>query len=1051
MNSPTPFTIYNASAGSGKTFTLVKKYLLLLLRSEKAGTYKNLLAITFTNKAVAEMKERIVSNLVAFSEESALDTPSDMMGFIAEELQLTLPEIHNRSKRTLQHLLHHYASFSVETIDRFNHQLIRTFARDLKLDGNFEVTLDTKQLLEEAVDKLISRAGEDLEITQVLLDFALDKTDEDRSWDIAKDIVSASKILLNENDLPKVLALKQRSLKDFVLLKKHLLDQIKIYSETISNEASELLQLIETRGISPSDFSGGYFSKYLTSLSEKNFNVNFDLAWQNNMRIKPMYPGRLLKSNPENAAIIDELSPLFEEKFLSTKQNILKIKFNLNVLKNLIPLSVINLVRQEMEGIKEEKNIIPISEFNTLIYNEIKDQPAPFIYERLGEKYQHFFIDEFQDTSKLQWENLIPLVDNALSQLDGDGNTGSLLLVGDAKQSIYRWRGGLPEQFISLYGGVSPFSTLPAVLNLDTNYRSTHEIIDFNNAFFRYVSNFFGNPIHESLYKIGNEQKSNAKKNGYVEIQFIENTAKEEKDTSYCAAVLEAIQVLKNDTFQYSDICILTRAKKDGITLSSFLMEQGIPVISQETLLLQYSEVILFLVDILTLTLFPEHEEVKIRILDFLHKKFQIEEPQHTFFKRFLSQSIEDSQSLLLKYNIDIDFHYLASVSLYQSFEYTIRQCALEKNADAYLFGFMDFVYDFQQQPQADKTGFLTYWEQKKDSASFPAGEGTNAVQVMTIHKAKGLEFPAVIFPYADINIYDAKREKIWFPFEHEETNFKEVQLNFNKDIETFGSKGTELYHDLRNTLALDNLNLLYVTLTRAVERLYIFSETPSAIRDDGPTKYSQFFSEFLKNRNLWNETQLLYSFGKKDLKIPVKTITEAEPILPIYVSTSPSEHNLSIITTDATLWETEAEEAISVGNLLHDTMAEIKYVQEVEPVLSGLSIRNVIPLDEFNALEKTVKRIVSHPELQDVFNTTDIIRNEWDIITSEGFVVRPDRLNIDSNTSVRIIDYKTGVPTYHHEEQLNGYAIALRDMGFKVKEKILIYANAQEITINKF
>ncbi|HBY69724.1 MAG TPA: exonuclease V subunit beta, partial [Flavobacteriaceae bacterium] len=199
MKTTSPFTIYNAAAGSGKTFTLVKEYLSRLLLSKNEGSYKNLLAITFTNKAVAEMKQRIVSNLVAFSSETSLSSPSDMMTLLASETGMSLETIQTTSKAIIKHLLHHYSAFSVETIDRFNHQLLRTFARDLKLSSNFEVSLDTDQLSSEAVDQLISKAGDNKKITNVLLDFALEKTDDDKSWDIALDITKASSLLFSEN------------------------------------------------------------------------------------------------------------------------------------------------------------------------------------------------------------------------------------------------------------------------------------------------------------------------------------------------------------------------------------------------------------------------------------------------------------------------------------------------------------------------------------------------------------------------------------------------------------------------------------------------------------------------------------------------------------------------------------------------------------------------------------------------------------------------------------------------------------------------------------
>ena len=501
MKHDVPFKIYDAAAGSGKTFTLVKEYLKRILSSKNESYYKHLLAITFTNKAVAEMKQRIISNLVLFSKHEFLDNPSEMGKSIATELDLTLQQINTQSKKVIKHVLHHYSYFSVETIDHFNHRIIRTFARDLKLSGNFDVDLDVQKLINEAVDQLISKAGDDPKITKVLLDFAITKTNEDRSWDISKDISKISQLLYKETEKQTILKLKKKSIDDFLALNTKLKKKKLLYTKQINEIAKETLQLIEEAGLQYDDFSGSYLPKHFQHLSKSNFKINYAANWQTSMGEKPLYPKRV---SDDVALIIDDLTPRFQNNFETTKSLVYELFLNDSMLKNSVPLSVINLVSKEIEVIKEEKNILPISEFNSLIYQEIKNQPAPFIYERLGEQYRHFFIDEFQDTSFLQWQNLVPLIDNALSQEYEDSTQGSLLLVGDAKQSIYRWRGGLPEQFIDLCLENNPFLTEKVeVETLPKNYRSCKEIIEFNNQFFTFISKFLNNPGLENYIKAG--------------------------------------------------------------------------------------------------------------------------------------------------------------------------------------------------------------------------------------------------------------------------------------------------------------------------------------------------------------------------------------------------------------------------------------------------------------------------------------------------------------------------------------------------------------------
>ncbi|CAM3334993.1 UvrD-helicase domain-containing protein [Aequorivita lipolytica] len=1045
MEIKSSFSIYDAAAGSGKTFTLVKEYLRQILSAKSDDYYKHLLAITFTNKAVAEMKQRIVGTLVSFSEEKSVAEPLPMMLNIAGETGMKLEEIKSRSQKILKNLLHNYAAFSVETIDRFNHRLIRTFARDLKLATNFEVTLDTNELLAEAVDLLLSKAGENKEITKVLLDFALEKTDDDKSWDISRDIANAAKLLYAENDSDNVSVLKQKTLEDFLKFKKQLILKGKTLSEAIETIASQTLQLIEESGLQHDDFSGSYLPKHFQNLAIGRYNLNFSAKWQDTMGEKVLYPGRV---SAAIGGIIDELTPTFITNFQQTKNLVFRLLLTENILKNTTPLSVINLINQEIETIKREKNILPISEFNSLINKEIKNQPAPFIYERMGEKYRHFFIDEFQDTSKLQWENLIPLIDNALSQ-QLEPTSGSLLLVGDAKQSIYRWRGGLPEQFMGLYGIDNPFQREKEVFPLITNYRSCAEIVNFNNDFFTFISSYFANVGHRKLYQDGNKQECNDKKDGYIKFEFIEKQNKAEKEEAYSSLVYEAICDVKSKGYSESDICILTRKKADGIALGSFLMEQGVPVISSETLLLQSSAFVQILVFALRVCLYPNNDEAKIQILDLLHDHLKISEEKHTFFTKFLTISEVKFSENLMEYGVDFAFAEMRSASLYEAFEYCIEKFKIAASADAYLFGFMDLVYEFEQQPQADKISFLDYWETKRENASIPASEGTNAVQLMTIHKAKGLEFPVVIFPFADIQLYDGKYDKLWYPLENEDFNFKEAQINYKSEIANYSEVGEKMHNEHRSQLELDNINLLYVTLTRAVEKLFIFSEMPSEPKGGIPSTYNHLFVEFLKNKSMWNGDQMVYEFGKNSEKISKKkeVVSQMEPQ---YFSSNPNNHGLKIVFSEEINFEDETEAAITAGNLLHDTMAQIYTAADAERVLMELEQRAIVPNDEFKILRKTVFQIVQHPHLKALFEGSGMVYNERDIITKDGLVLRPDRININSENISILVDYKTGSPKIWHNDQLNDYSNALKDMGFLVSEKMLIYSNEDEIVINK-
>ena len=1042
LESLVPFVVYNASAGSGKTFVLVKSFLIKILSSQQKDYYKHLLAITFTNKAVAEMKQRVITTLIHFSHEGTPEASEKMLNLIAQETGLSSTEINARSKRIVKHLLNHYSLFSVETIDHFNLRLLRTFARDLKLPPNFEVSLETPQLISKAIDRLIEKAGQDEEITKLLIDFALQKTEEDKSWDIAIDLNKAAKLLTIENDLPFLDKLKTKTISDFKTLQKQLYGKVNESELEAISEAQAILAIFEQNGLERSHFSGGHSYDFFIKIAEGNFSVNFGLAWQNNLGIKPLYK---TKEDSFIAEKIDAITPQIGTGFHKIEKCLASTSLFQNILKNLVPLATVNLINQELQLIKEEESVLPISEFNRIISNEIKNEPAPYIYERLGERYRHYFIDEFQDTSLLQWQNLIPLVDNALSQNYTDENTGSLLLVGDAKQSIYRWRGGLPEQFIDLCLDENPFPSVEKeTRNLQTNFRSCKEIIGFNNRFFSFMAPFFGNESYQKIYEEGNKQLPNSECEGFVSINFMEPTLKEEAYEAYVEKVYETVLDLESRGCPKKDICILTRKKEEGVAVSEFLVGNGINVVSEETLLLQNSETVKTLVNLLQLSLFPEQDALKIQILEFLYHYLKIDIEKHAFFSEHIGFPLSKLEETLQKHHLKIQFKDLASLSLYESFEYLIHSLQLHKDADAYILHFIDWVFQYSQNSQIGKQDFLSYWETEKDKVSLSIGTTQeDAIQVMTIHKSKGLEFPVVIFPFADLDIYREIEPKAWYPFQ--ENGFDDLLINFSKEVESYGEVGAYLSQIRKNTLELDNINLLYVAFTRAERELYILAKNKSV--QNSPKKYNQFLKLFLENESLWNNEKDTYSFGQKHTWPATVKITENNFIDTPYFVSLPHEKLLKVSSIETSLFDKKVQESIRFGNIIHDAMANIFLEEDLAFVLEELQHPHYEEA-EIQLVENTLRNIVTHPKLNPLFSKGDTIYNERDIISPFG-VLRPDRINIHPNNSVTLLDYKTGVQNVSHANQINEYANVLLEMGFAIKEKLIVYIEKESILIN--
>jgi len=1042
MNNIAPFKVYNASAGSGKTFNLVKSYLKLLFKTENIFGFRNILAMTFTNKAVGEMKERILKKLKDFSEETVLNGNDHMFNAICLELNLEPNYTNKKAKTLLSTIMHNYAAFDISTIDGFNHRLIRTFAYDLKLPINFEVELDTEALLNEAVDSLIAKAGINKKLTKILIDFAIEKADDDKSWDISNDLNKIAKKLTNENDIPHLKeALKDKTLDDFETLKTSLIKQIKSTENQIIDSAKSILTTFENNGLTKADFSRGTLFNHFEKASLLQTNGLYNNQLESNIEEKKVYTTKLDANKKD---IIDSLLSEIALTYKTIKAAVYNLTFLKAIYKNVTPLSVLNAINTELQLIKDNENKLLISEFNTLISNQLKDQPTPFIYERLGEKFRHYFIDEFQDTSKMQWNNLIPLIENSLTAENLKGEKGSAMIVGDAKQAIYRWRGGKAEQFIDLTEGKNPFPVDKKVIELEENYRSHKNIVCFNNSFFKYISDTsFRNEHYANLYKKAN-QNPTIKEDGYVSLQFLDLKENEDdKDTIYAKETYNTIKKCINNGYDLKDICVLVRKKKEGIAVANYLSENNIKIMSSETMLINNSESVQLINNILRLLINPNHLEVRVSVLHYLANTFYIED-KHTFFNQNLKLTIDAFFEGFKPFGIDFNTTEIAQLSLYDSVESIARQFNLLQTSDAFIQFYLDLVLEFSQKNITGISGFLDYYENKKDTLSIVSPNNQNAVQIMTIHKSKGLEFPVVIFPFADLEIYREKEPQEWFPLDKKLFNgFSKTLINFNSDVENYGEIGQEIYTKHKAEQELDNINLLYVTLTRPVEQLHIISKIDNNLSD--LNSYSKLFQSYLQSEQLWHDSKTFYEFGvSKREVILTKKATETSSNKNI-ISVNKKEHNIKIITKSGYLWDTNQQHAIEKGNIIHDIMAKIYTKDDIDYAISKALENGFINNKQIKNILKTINEIINNKNLKPFFTQDYTIYNERDILTSSGQIIRPDRLAVKEN-NVTIIDYKTGLPNPKYEEQLDMYATYLKEMNYVITNKILVFINEQVI-----
>jgi ATP-dependent exoDNAse (exonuclease V) beta subunit len=1034
------FSIYDASAGSGKTYTLVKEYLKIILLSKKPDAYRNILAITFTNKAVHEMKSRVVESLSEFAKDNPSEKALKLMQHIHSETGLSLTAITEKAKSIIKNLIHNYAAFDISTIDKFTHKVIRAFAHDLNLPITFEVSLDTEDLLTEAVDAIIAEAGNDEELTKLLVDFTMEKTDDDKSWDVSRDIMETGKLILNENNREEITHFNNKKIEDFILIKNKLIALCEELKGQSIAFAKSTLSLIENNGIDEKSFSAGHFPNHLRSIAEGKFNPK-NKTYHEPEDIK-------INKTASDRGIIEGVIPELLSILDSVYKTHQKIDFYEAFLKNITPLSLLNTVSNELSKIQKEQGILSITEFNKLIYEQIQNQPAPFIYERLGEKYKNFFIDEFQDTSEMQWQNLIPLIDNSLSSEDLSGERGSLMIVGDPKQSIYRWRGGKAEQFIALSKDVNPFINPDKQLfSLKTNWRSYSEVIDFNNKFFGFIADEFVSEDYKDLYKNRSHQEQNDKKGGYVNISFVPKPEKVEfgeeenatKNELYLEATLKTIRKVKSNGFRNKDIVILTRKKSHGTEVANYLVENGIAILSTESLLLGASSEVQCILSLLSYLNNNNDLLAKANFLYYL-ASHQDKLGIHDFIAQGMLQSDEmEFQKWLQTFTIDFSFANIRKKSLYEAAEIIISKIIAIENRNAYVQFLLDLILEHDLKKQSGISDFLNYWDNNSEKLSIPSPEGNDAVRIMTIHKSKGLEFPVVIFPFADENYSAGPKEKMWLNADEEQFGLPKVLVDKNNTVSTYGEEAAIIYHQKKQEELLDDINVLYVALTRAEEQLYVISGMQSQNKEGKyPNNMASFFIKFLED-NGFEENKFEYEFGSaQKLSETKETKDETETIPQLSATLNP--RNIKIAQRESLMWNTKQQKAIEYGNIIHEILSFIKTKDDIDLTLTKAIENGLIISSRRDEVLKTIQEIVNHQELESYFSNQNKVLNEKNIIQKEGSIVKPDRMVLTNQNEIYLLDYKTGSHQAKYMVQLENYQNAIEKMGFKVTKKALVY-----------
>ena len=727
-----------------------------------------------------------------------------------------------------------------------------------------------------------------------------------------------------------------------------------------------------------------------------------------------------LKKNPDKLNVF--VANLFE-LFLELKECLVKTKVLNSFLYSLTPSILLKIIKSNSEDIQKENNELLLSKFNKLIYKEIGNQPTPYLYEKLGVKFNDYLIDEFQDTSNLQWKNLIPLISHALESFQENENQGSLFLVGDPKQSVYRWRGADPKIFVSLLlNEKTPFSVQKSITNLPVNFRSRNEIINFNNSLFKHASGLLKSNYHKKIFLQGSDQKHNNFSNGHVSITFINKDFKKEQQLeSVLKETLSQIENCLSRGFEQSEIAVLVRDNKQSSQISEWLIENNVSVLSQDSLSIDNSEKIELLINLIKLKDNNSNQEARaILIGNFAN----LVKPKDLFV--FYKENLNNELKRFLK-NLNIFSLYKAfEISFLESVDFFIKELQMDlSNTDPYILFFREVIFEQVSQNKNNEKEFLVFWKQNSTKIKIPSGSSKNAVQVLTIHKAKGLEFPVVIYPFVDSVTHRNSGKRNWLPV-FEENLSKNILIPFNENFREYSDSFQKEYDSISSNEELDNLNLLYVALTRAVDELHMISEYPKI---KSINSHNQIIRAFLEDSARWKEDHNKYNWGKPIHKEKSKK-NEPTPFFKGY-ETKYFQPNPD---------KKFSNEKIIFGNVFHDFMSNIEFETDYIKEKNELKLSRSVDKTIKNKVIKLSKSVIEHPDLKEYFSKSNLVYCEQEIFTESNKIIKPDRLVFLDSNRVVIIDYKTGEKSKKDQKQILKYQKTLENMGFKLEASLLVY-----------
>jgi len=1041
------YTVINASAGSGKTYALVQRLLMICLKyPNQHQSIRNILALTFTNKAANEMKERILSWLEKFTAENYRDNndlKNIQKAFENECLKITIDELHHRSKKLLDYILHNYSTLNIGTIDRFNSRLVRSFSYELGLAKNFNLEIDAEPFLIEAVDKMLDQIGENENISNSFMDYVDYSLENNEKINLNKNLYDSAKEFVKDIHYEHLKDNKEFDDENYENIKNTLRKDITSNKKQSLELALSSIELFKSRNIEIEDFAqgkngiGGFFPKVVDFYQKKRPGFPFPTATEESV-VEKYRKGAAAKSKHKDAEISEILEPLLENRmklillFIETQK---KEK----ILSALLPLKVNKDIQDELRKIEEENDLVLLSKFNILINENLKNEPSAFIYEKVGSQFQHYFFDEFQDTSELQWQNFVPLRDHSIST----ENT-SFTLVGDPKQSIYRFRGGESKLMLDIINKKEFTPKKAELLVLKDNWRSAKNIVHFNNELYHFHSLNLEEE-HQHIFGVDGEQNPKSSIEGRVKINLIENLTNEDFYNDVSEKMQKDIQECLNNGFRFSDITILCRGNFDIFSYSQKLgnlkvsyngEETNIKTISDKGLTLELSNTLLAVVEFLKWETNPKNKPHLIMMMFYLNRLGRISMPDFTLdMKEILALEQHETiiQFIEEKYHVKLKQDHFPKFNLYNFIEYYINEFSITDKETDFLLNFLEMLFNFTQNAGASTKEFLKYWDEEASTYTIQASENIDAIQIMTIHKAKGLEFPVVFIPMMNKN-RDSEFSN-WFETD-EKSVLKSVNINqFNKNLEVYDEGIEKFNHENSYKNLVDRLCLQYVATTRPVEQLFFY------LQKQNKTSNNLEILEFVQSKNLQDLDEFdLYETHPEMLKKQISHKKSEFKTENIQNLRNEHENTSSIkIATPSKNYQVRNEK-VRIGLFVHELLSKINTEKDIDKVLETYVLEGQITLEEKANIKNDLQKIIY--QYSEFFDEKWKVINEKDIMISERGIskmYRPDRI-LKGDEGYIIVDFKTGMETEKNDQQIETYRLVLEHLGMKVIKTQLIY-----------